>query len=260
MKTTILKTLFMTLLSGALFMGSCVKSQPDNQSAEDDARGSYIMADAFAVGNNEAGGGGGKSIPGCMTVVRNLDTNPKTVDITFDNCDYRGAVRNGIIHASFSLGPEGLRAVSASLTFENYTFEGIAVEGTITSTFGGTLLLPEIHVVSENMVLTFTDSRSISYSSDMTFAFVNGLGDGILENVVIEVSGTADGVNRQGKSYTSVYNAVRFEGSCGTGYPVSGTVTINSDKGESVIDFGDGTCDKIITVTNGNASITITLN
>ncbi len=248
------------MLLGVLAMVSCEKSQPDNQSAEDEARGSYIMADAFAVSNNEAGGGGGKSIPECMTVVRYPDTNPKTMTITFNNCDYRGSVRNGTINVSYTVNEVGLRAVSATITFDNYTFDGVAVAGTVTSTFSGTLLIPEIHVLAQNMVFTFSDNRTISYSSDLTFTFVNGLGDGILENVVYEVSGTSEGVNRLGKSYTSVYSNVRFEGDCGSGYPVSGTVTVNSDKGESVIDFGTGTCDNIITVTNGGVSITITLN
>ena len=248
------------MLLGVLAMVSCEKAQPDNQSAEDDARGSYIMADAFAVSNNEAGGGGGKSIPECMTVVRVTETNPKSVTITFDNCDYRGSVRNGTINVTYTVGEVGQRAVNATITFENYTFDNVDVEGTITSTFSGTLLLPVIDVVSEDMLLTFPDNRTISYASDLTFSFVNGLGDGVLANVVYEVSGTSDGVNRLGESYSSVYSDVRYEGDCGSGYPVSGTVTINSDKGESIIDFGNGTCDNIITVTKGGVSITITLN
>ncbi len=260
MKPVLFKIVLGMLISVALFISSCETAQPDNQSAEDEARGSYIMADAFAVSNNEAGGGGGKSIPDCMVVVRDTLSNPKTLTITYTNCDFRGAVRNGTIHASYTVGAQGDRAISAVITFENYTFDGIEVEGTITTTFGGTILVPEIDVVAENMIFTFTDNRTVSYSSDLTFTFVDGFRDGVLNNIVYVVNGTSEGVNRLGKSYSAVYNTVRTEGDCGTGYPVSGTVTVNSDKGESVIDFGNGICDNIITVTNGGVSITITLD
>ncbi len=248
------------LLSGTLFVTSCEKAQPDSQSAEDDARGSYIMADAFAVGNNEAGGGGGKNMIECMTVVRNETTNPKTLSITFDNCSYQGALRNGTINVSYSYIEEGTRAVSVTISFDNYTINSVAVSGTISSTFSGTIPHPVINVTGDNMLLTFPDSKTISFDADLTFDFVNGLGDGLLNNVVYEVSGTFDGVNRDGKSYQSTYSDVRFEGSCESGYPVSGNVTIDSENGETGIDFGNGTCDKIITVSKGKVSINITLN
>ncbi|MCF6366283.1 MAG: hypothetical protein L3J35_08785 [Bacteroidales bacterium] len=257
MKTNLFKILSVFFALGLFALASCEKPDPDAQSAEDDARGSYIMADAFAVGNTEAGGTGKASLPACVDVYRN---QTDTIVLTFNNCDYLGSVRSGSLIINYTRLDIGARAVNIIITFDNYTIDGIAVEGKITTTFGGTYIRPEINVVAENMSATFTDNKTISWSSDKTFTIVSGFGDGNISTNIIEMSGTASGINRQGKSYSSVYNKVRIERSCTAGYPVSGTVTIESDKGTSVIDYGNGTCDKTITVTNNGVTVEVTLN
>ena len=258
MKSNFLKFLSVFFALSIFVLASCEKPDPDAQSAEDDARGSYIMADAFALGNTEAGGGGKAYLPECVEVYRNqIDT----VILTFDNCDYNGAVRNGSIIVNYTLRPLiGDRAANIILTFDNYTMDGVAVEGTITTTFEGTIIRPEIHIVTDNMLATFPNQETISWSSDKTFTIVSGFGDGDFLTNIVEMSGTASGVNRKGESYSSVYNSVKVERSCESGYPVSGTVTIESDKGTSVIDYGEGECDKIISVTNNGVTITVTLD
>ncbi len=261
MKTKNFKILAIIFALGLFALSSCEKPDPDSQSAEDDARGSYIMADAFAVSNNEAGddGTGKAAYPAGMTVVR--DSVAHTVTITFDNCEYLGKVRNGIIHIAYErLFNIGLRAVNLNITFENYTIDGVKVEGTIETTFGGTYKVPEIHVVATAMKATFPDGKFISWSSDMTYTITEGFGDYDISNNVLEISGTINGTNRAGKDYTSVWNKVTLKRICPDGYPVSGTVTITSDKGETVIDYGNGECDDEITITNEGVTVTINLN
>ncbi len=258
MKTNFFKILSVFFALGLFALASCEKPDPDAQSAEDDARGSYIMADAFAIGNTEAGSGGKAYLPECVDVYRN---QRDTVILAFNNCDYNGAVRNGSIIVNYTLRPLiGDRAANIIVTFDNYTMDDVSVEGTITTTFGGTILRPEIQIIADNMLASFPDNRTISWSSDKTFTIVSGFGDGSFLTNVVEMSGTASGVNRKGESYSSVYNSVKVERSCDAGYPVSGTTTIESDKGTSVIDYGEGECDKVITVTNNGVTITITLD
>ncbi len=261
MKTKHFKLIAIFFAVGLLAFSACKKPDPDSQSAEDDARGSYIMADAFAVGNNEAGddGSGKAAYPEGMTVVR--DTVAHTVTITFENCNFRGKIRNGIIHVGYTRIPTvGPKAVNLEITFENYTIDGIKVEGAIRTTFGGTYKVPEIHVVATNMKATFTDGKVLSWSSDKTFTITEGFGDNDIDNNVLEISGTVNGTNRAGEDFKSVYDKVTLKRSCPDGYPVSGTVTITSDKGTTVIDYGNGECDDIITVTNEGVSVTIHLN
>ncbi len=261
MKTKQFKIIALFFVVGLLAFSACEKPDPDSQSAEDDARGSYIMADAFAVANNEAGDDGtGKTVyPEGMTVER--DTVKHTVTITFDNCDYRGRIRNGIINITYTRIPTvGLRAVNLIITFDNYTIDGIKVEGAIRTSFGGTYEVPEINVIATNMKATFTDDKYITWSSNKIFTITEGFGDYDIDNNVLEISGTVSGTNRAGNDFTSVYDKVTLKRSCADGYPVSGTVTITSDKGTTVIDYGDGTCDDVITVTNNGVSVTIHLN
>ncbi len=261
MKTKRFKIIVFFFTVGLLAFSSCQKPDPDSQSAEDDARGSYIMADAFAVSNNEAGddGGGKIAYPEGMSVERDSVTH--TVTITFNNCDFRGKVRNGVINIGYTRRPAlGLRAVDLTITFDNYTIDGIKVEGAIRSAFGGTYAVPIIHIIATNMKATFKDGKFISWSSDKTFKITEGFGDYDIDNNVLEISGTVTGTNRGGNEYTSVYKEVTLKRSCPDGYPVSGTVTITSDKGTTVIDYGDGTCDDVITVTNNGITLTIHLN
>ena len=258
MKSNFFKILTIFFAAGLLILSGCKKPDPDKQSAEDDARGSYIMSDAFAVGNNQAGGGGGKAdLPECVEVYKN---DVDTVILTFNNCDFRGAVRNGSIIIKYTrLADIGVRAAEIVITFDSYTINNIGVEGKITTTFGGTYIKPAINVVATDMVATFSDSRTISWSSNKTFTMLEGFGDGDISTNVIEISGTARGINRNGVSYTANYDKVTVDRSCEYGYPVSGTVTIVSENGTSVIDYGEGACDNIITVTNGKISVEVKL-
>lgn len=260
MKTKHFKLIAVLFALGLFAFSACKKPDPDSQSAEDDARGSYIMADAFAVSNSEAGGTDGKAAyPAGMTVVR--DTVTHSVTITFDNCEFRGKLRNGIIHAAYTLKPTiGLRAVNLIITFENYYIDGIHVEGGISTSFGGTYIVPEINVIATNMKATFEDGKVISWDSNLTYKMTQGFGTYSIDDNVIEMSGTANGTNRAGVDYSSVYNKVTVDRACTYGYPISGTVTITSDKGTTVIDYGNGDCDDVITVTNNGITLTIHLD
>ena len=164
MKTKHFKIIALFFAIGLMVFSSCNKPDPDTQSAEDDARGSYIMADAFAVSNNEAGddSNGKTAYPDGMTVDR--DPIAHSLTITFDNCNFRGKVRNGIIHVGYTLVSQmGLRAFNLVITFEDYSIDNIKVEGTIRSNFGGTYLIPEINLIATNMKATFTDGKFISW-------------------------------------------------------------------------------------------------
>lgn len=255
MKTNLFKIIAIFFAMGLFVVSSCKKPDPDAQSAEDDARGSFIMADAFALGNDNAGGGGGGKLGGCMTR-ENIDEN--TVKLSFSNCDYRGHTRNGAILIDYShLLTMGERAFHLVITFENYSVDGIGVTGTISTTFQGPYTAPVIKVKARNMVATFGNGETIQWSSDKTFTIANFLN---LDNPnIVTMSGTANGTNRSGETYKSTYSNVKVDRSCELGYPVSGTVTIESDKGTTVIDYGNGNCDNEITVTNGGVSVNVKL-
>jgi len=258
MKTNLFKILAVFFALGLFAITSCNKPDPDKQSAEDDARGGYMMADAFALGNDNAGDNGKASFPEGMDVQRDVETH--TVTITFTNCNYRGSVRNGIVKIQHAKQSFGIRAFNLTITFENYTMDEVGLEGSINTTFGGSYLKPSIHVVATGMKATFKDGKELTWSSDKTFTIEVGFTDDEVDNVVV-MSGTATGVNRDGKSFSSTYTNVKLNRACeDSKYPVSGTVSIESDKGTTVIDYGNGECDNIVSITNNGVTIEVTLD
>ncbi len=262
MKTKQFKITVILFAAVLMVFSACQKIKPDAQSAEDDARGSYIMADAFALSNTEAGnpGPGKTGYPENMTVER--DSVKHTVKITFENCEYLGKLRNGVVNILYAENPTQCeRAVNlTAVTFENYTFDGVGVEGTISSTFGGSCEKPEIKVRASNMVATFTDGKKIKWASDMVFTITEGFNDTDMTNDKFLISGTQSGINRDDKSFTSSYTEVGIDGACELGYPVSGTVDIKSNKSTTTINYGEGACDDAMTISANGIELTIHLD
>ncbi|RLD51779.1 MAG: hypothetical protein DRI94_05065, partial [Bacteroidetes bacterium] len=102
MKKNFLKISTLLLLGFVFTFSACKKDDADSQSAEDAARGSYIMADAFAMSND--GSDGGKALKAqfsdCKFTYNQLDDG---FELTFDNCtDDAGITRNGTIRITAS--------------------------------------------------------------------------------------------------------------------------------------------------------------
>jgi len=83
-------------------------------------------------------------------------------------------------------------------------------------------------------------------------------------NDEVWIGGSANGTNRNGVSYSmQITNNLVFKASCIAGkifIPVSGTKEIITDKVTVLVDFGDGTCDRLATVTVNGRSKEVTIN
>ncbi|MCF6366353.1 MAG: hypothetical protein L3J35_09135 [Bacteroidales bacterium] len=236
------------LITGVLFtLNSCKKDDADSQSAEDAARGSYIMADAFALGNS--GTGGGKAIKeqfyACSfnyTVITNNGFELTWIDCTDDY----GITRNGTIRVTGDETVYDANTTSASLTIEfiNYSIEGQSVSGKLTFTVSSGLLGFYIGIAAENFKIVYADGTSVIYNSaDITYVF------SILNGFKIEIVGGADGVNRKGQHFSYEIEGMKVEFLATSGmctYPTEGTITINID-GEKpiVLDYNTETCGQI---------------
>jgi hypothetical protein len=80
------------------------------------------------------------------------------------------------------------------------------------------------------------------------------------------IDGTANGINKEGMEYSTVITETlvfkrrcRFDGSK-VFIPVSGIKEVKRDGQLFVVDFGDGTCDNIISVTQGDNTVVIDLS
>ena len=264
MKIKAFKVLAIFFAVGLFMVTSCKKdvtSSPDSQSAEDDARGAYISAESFAMGNDEANDvGGGKAVNDtCWTREFVGDWQGGTITFVFDSCEYRGAIRKGTVKIVFTrVSSIHRRAVNTTITFDNYYVDGVKVEGTLTSTIKGDSIAPSFTVVGKDMKLTFADGKTAKWNATRTFTMVEGFITPNRDDNVIEMSGNVTGTNRKGIDFTSVQDKVRKEKTCK--WPVSGTNTITSDNGVTVIDYGNGECDNVITITRNGVSVDINLN
>ena len=168
-----------------------------------------------------------------------------------------GRVRKGILEVTY---PDNYWAVGAVITIKSisYSVNGIKVDGIKTVTnmsFSvGTLVQ---NVVLTGGKLTWPDETFATREFDVTRTWNYNLT--IPQNDTVEFTGNASGTNRAGVSYTSeITSTIKYKRSCAFPsmifIPVSGTKTITTANHVLTVDFGDGTCDQIVTVSLNGVS------
>lgn len=260
MKKNVLKISTLLLLGFLFTFSACKKDGADSQSAEDAARGSYIMADAFALSNNGSSGNGkalSKLFSDCSFTYTTLDNG---FQLTFDTCtDDAGITRNGTIQVTAAPGAfdtEG--SGSITITFIDYTIDNEGISGSITATFKAGTLGAYFDITAKNLKLDYADNTSVIYNSaSLTYVFsaVNGF--------KLTITGNSDGINRNGVHFTTKTENMKiafFNTTSGCPYPSEGTMTINLDGEKPItLDFNSGTCGQITVTQKGHKDGTITI-
>ena len=179
-----------------------------------------------------------------------------TVDFGTGCTDAHGNVRKGIIKIEF----KGIRFLPNSqiiTTLQGYSINDIALEGTRTVTNSTASLEsnPKFTITVQGGKATWPDGTFATREVNRTREWVraaNPLNDQWL------VSGSAAGTNRDGKTYQmQITKTLVYKRECvGTsgGIAVEGTKVLTVDEKEITIDYGSGTCDKMVTITiNGQS-------
>jgi len=259
MKKNFLKILTLLLLGFVFTFSACKKDDADKQSAEDAARGSYIMADAFAMSND--GNDGGKALKARFTdtcfVFNGLDDG---FELTFNDCtDDAGITRNGTIRVTAA--QEAFDQVgygSITITFINYTVENQGISGSITATFKSGLLGFYFDITATNLKLDYADSTYVLYNTArLTYVFSAANGFQLV------ITGNSDGVNRNGIHFITKTEDMKIlffstTGSCP--FPSEGIMTITLDNEKPIIlDYHSGTCGEITVTQKGHKDGTITI-
>ncbi len=240
------------------------------ESTTDEAYAEVIMEEVSDFGEDAVGTAieGGRfalrRLPECAALT--VDRPNRTITIDFgEGCVGRaGRTRTGQIILSYSSRQDPDMDMARTLTFQNYTVNGNAVEGVITHTRmidreagqrGNTCQV-------SNFAITFANDGSI-FSIDQSTRTRTWTRTGE-ESLQLEVTGSASGTTRGGKSFTmEISTPILHQSDCveeGRYYPISGikTRTVGVRPSAS-IDFGDGTCDDVAVVTVGDRSKEITL-
>jgi hypothetical protein len=200
---------------------------------------------------------------GCANVTVSPGDFPKTIVIDFgasSGCTPPdGVVRTGKISITLSdsLRHSGSVAV---MTFDNYYVSGFKKEGTITWTNtsqGGTKSWER---KCENGKITAPDGHFWLHSGTQDVTQTAGADTHFdLTDDVFSYTGTATVTNSAGESRTAtIINALEKKVACAN--IDMGTIKIQGPNHYATIDYGNGTCDRLATVSiDGSASITILL-
>ena len=196
----------------------------------------------------------------CTTITITTNGNGGTIILDFgDSCTLsNGAVVSGKIIIEYGPIISGTRTIN--YTFENYVHNGNAVSG-------GGEILREISNVNGNPQSTVNELITVSFPSSDVVAtrdglriveWVDGFGSGTWVDNVYEVSGNWDTTFSTGLGRSGVVTQVLVRRlSCL--FVESGKLEIEQQGNVAEIDWGNGTCDNMATLTYNGVSYPIIL-
>ena len=204
------------------------------------------------------------ALGGCAILTRtemdSLNADTLLVDFGTGCTGHDGRVRKGKIQIIYT----GKYWVSGSVrtqTFDGYSVNDNLVEGTRTITNNGKNASNQTNwtINAQNMKVTKSDGKTHSWNSVRTRTITTGEGTNTIWDDVYEITGTVDGVNAKGVSFSAEITSPLVK-EMGCKWLKQGVVVIKvNDKPDRTLDYGNGTCDDQATVTVGNKTKTITL-
>ncbi len=200
-------------------------------------------------------------LPACATITVTGSFPNKHITIDFhDSCvGSDNVTRSGIIHVVLTNYIRTAGSV-ATVTFENYKRNGYQKEGTVTWT--NTSNSPSAkswHRVVVNGKITAPDGRYWLHESDKTLTQVAGITTQNNSDDAYSISGSGSVTNEEGKTRTAeIITALHKQVSCSN--IDEGSIKFQGPNHYALIDFGNGYCDNIATVSiDGYTPRTITL-
>lgn len=186
--------------------------------------------------------------------IKTHDFENKTITIDFgDGCEgWGGRIRKGKIIITYT-DRKFVPGSIWTITFEDFYINDIKVEGVRTCTNVSTSFEddPSFNITLENGKLTWPDGTFAEREANHTRTWIR-MGSPLRDEITL--IGSASGVNRRGVSYTvTIVSMLRFKRACWASrifIPVEGVKLIKREgQPDVLIDYGDGTCDSMVTVT-----------
>ncbi len=192
----------------------------------------------------------------CPTVTVEPDDGsfPKTITIDFgDGCEGpNGKVRAGQIIVT-QTAPMHQAGAQRSVTFQNFSIDGVQIEGTKTLTNNGPNDEGQPTFTREvsGFVMTFPDGTSSSFDATWTRTWIEGYDTDLWLDDVFAITGSASGVNRQGVAFSSeIIEPLIKKRICP--WIVAGVKQVTKGDQTFSIDYGDGACNRWATLTLPN--------
>ncbi len=180
-----------------------------------------------------------------------------TIDFGDGCTDSKGNIRKGIIMVEFS-GIWFMPGSEISTTFDGYHINGVRIEGTrtITNVTGSLISAPKFEIVLEDGRATWPDETFATREGSHTREWVRSLNPSQDQWIV---EGSATGSNRNGILYqVAITKPLVYKRECAISnrvfMAVEGTKVLTVGDHVISIDYGIGTCDRIVTITiNGQS-------
>ncbi len=265
------KTILLGLSMALTLLVSCNNDEatPDFSAEDTESAGSDAVEDTYfedaddmmtdALEEDDAANAGGKVSTderfSCASRERAGTKESGSLRIDFGSgcTDPRGNTRKGVIvveHAGRWNEPGSVLNIS----YENYSVNGIGIEGnrkvTVLSVVDSTTTYD---VVLTGGKITWPDGRVATREVNHKRERERHLNN-LLNRLIIY--GTAQGTFRNGRGYSiEILERLIYSHAClaqGVAIPVSGVKFIKHGDRELTVDYGDGTCDNIVTLTNKN--------
>lgn len=175
-----------------------------------------------------------------------------TIDFGTGCTDLRGNTRKGIIHVEFE-GRRFLPGSTITTTLEGYSINGIELEGTrtVTNTSASVEAAPTFNIILEGGKATWPDGSEATREVNRTRQWIRAANP-LQDEWTVE--GTAAGTNRNERVYqVEITKPLVYKRECAVGsrvfMAVEGTKVLTVDGKTIIIDYGDGECDRTVTIT-----------
>ena len=278
MKTTFFKSSLVLALT--LGFAACQRDRfewKDTQTASDSEQAEGIADEAINISDNAARGGSevarlsgteGRldAMSGCATITKDTLSEPKVITIDFGpvNCQCNdGRYRRGKIIVTYSGGRYFDIGSVKTITFDNFFRNDNKVEGVRKVTNNGQNASGQWTwtISAENMKITRPDGTFHTWNSTRLRTMINGYStQQIWSDDEYTITGSATGVNKNGVAYSAMITTPLHRlMSCR--WIDSGVIEITPETGPvRTMDFGNGDCDNLLTVSVGTRSRTIEMN
>lgn len=208
----------------------------------------------------EEGGRITSFFPSCVTITVSMQNGVKFVTLDFGaGCELpNGNIVSGKVHLTYVLPQAGTATVTYSLEDFARNNKFIEGEGSLFRERNNANGNPQ-HTVNHELEITHPNGLVVEADGTRVAEWVEGVGSGSWSDNVFSITGNRDLSFSNGfNHYAIVTDALRKEVSCA--YFVSGQVEITRNNGSGILDYGDGTCDNLATITINGVEYEITLN
>ncbi len=185
---------------------------------------------------------------------------PKTIVLNYGDSTAlaNGRILSGMITIYLS-GPDSVSGNTRTVTYENFSNGYSTISGTSTKTCLRNSIQRQFSL-SSNLTITFADSTSMNRTAEKNITWVAGAETQFdPSDDVIEITGLIQVTDRKGNEYLKTITSPLVKtGECR--FITKGTIEFKTSTGKfATLDFGNGDCDNVATVTTADGSKEIIL-